>query len=165
MYELALLSDIQHRLRAEILQVLKNTTVNWHMMASKICRTWTGLCQVRNEESLNNNVRLIALGLIMCIQKLLAASLCRYDVWVKKVPRILNSQFPRKERNPYINRLNAELNPICYLLALLGAHHILHVSGLRVKYPGTIETIYFVATACVRRPQNVIIARCDKGCL
>jgi transposase len=29
--------------------------------------------------------------------------------------------------------LNAELNPICHLLALLGAHHIFHVSGLRVK--------------------------------
>jgi len=29
--------------------------------------------------------------------------------------------------------LNAELNPICHLLALLGAHHILHVSRLRVK--------------------------------
>jgi len=29
--------------------------------------------------------------------------------------------------------LNAELNPICQLLALLGAHHILHVSRLRVK--------------------------------
>jgi len=28
---------------------------------------------------------------------------------------------------------NAELNPICHLLALLGAHHICHVSGLRVK--------------------------------
>ena len=26
------------------------------------------------------------------------------------------------------NRLNAELNPISYLLALLGAHHFLHVS-------------------------------------
>ena len=26
----------------------------------------------------------------------------------------------------YINPLNAELNPICHLLALLGAHHILH---------------------------------------
>ena len=25
------------------------------------------------------------------------------------------------------NPLNAELNPICYLLALLGAHHFLHV--------------------------------------
>ena len=31
------------------------------------------------------------------------------------------------------NPLNAELNPICHLLALLGAHHIFHVSGLRVK--------------------------------
>jgi len=32
-----------------------------------------------------------------------------------------------------LNPLNAELNPICHMLALLGAHHILHVSGLRVK--------------------------------
>ena len=29
--------------------------------------------------------------------------------------------------------LNAELNPICHLLALQGAHHILHVSRVRVK--------------------------------
>ena len=33
-----------------------------------------------------------------------------------------------------INPLNAELNPICQLLALLGAHHILHVSRIRVKF-------------------------------
>jgi len=32
-----------------------------------------------------------------------------------------------------INPVNAELNPICHLLALLGAHHILHVSRIRVK--------------------------------
>jgi len=32
-----------------------------------------------------------------------------------------------------INPLNADLNPICHLLALLGAHHILHASGIRVK--------------------------------
>jgi hypothetical protein len=32
-----------------------------------------------------------------------------------------------------LNPLNAELNPIYHLLALLGAHHIFHVSGLRVK--------------------------------
>jgi hypothetical protein len=31
------------------------------------------------------------------------------------------------------NPLNAELNPICHLLALLGAHHILHVIRIRVK--------------------------------
>ena len=29
--------------------------------------------------------------------------------------------------------LNPELNPICYLLALLRAHHFLHVSRIRVK--------------------------------
>jgi hypothetical protein len=32
-----------------------------------------------------------------------------------------------------INALNAELSPICHLLALLGAHHILHVSRIKVK--------------------------------
>ena len=31
------------------------------------------------------------------------------------------------------NTLNTELNPICYLLALLGAHHFLHVSRISVK--------------------------------
>ena len=32
-----------------------------------------------------------------------------------------------------ISPLNPELNPICYLLALLGAHLFLHVSRIRVK--------------------------------
>ena len=32
----------------------------------------------------------------------------------------------------FINPLNPELNPICYLLALL-AHHFLHISRIRVK--------------------------------
>jgi len=32
-----------------------------------------------------------------------------------------------------INLLNAELNPICYLLALLGAHHFLHISTIQVN--------------------------------
>jgi hypothetical protein len=32
-----------------------------------------------------------------------------------------------------INPLNAELNPLCHLLTLLQAHHILHISRIRVK--------------------------------
>jgi len=36
-------------------------------------------------------------------------------------------------RKKCINPLNAELNPICHRLALLGAHHILHISRIRVK--------------------------------
>jgi len=31
------------------------------------------------------------------------------------------------------NPLNVELNPICHLLALLEAYHILHISWVRVK--------------------------------
>ena len=42
---------------------------------------------------------------------------------------------PRPSSGAYncINPLKPELNPICYLLALLGAHHILHVTRIRVK--------------------------------
>jgi hypothetical protein len=40
-----------------------------------------------------------------------------------------------------VNPLNAELNPICHLLALLGAHHILHVSRIRVNYQGKFRIV------------------------
>ena len=46
--------------------------------------------------------------------------------------------------NSRFKGLNAELNPICHLLALLGAHHILHVSGVRVNHripPTFIEMV------------------------
>jgi len=43
------------------------------------------------------------------------------------------------------NHLSAEINPICHLLALLGAHHILHVSGLRVN----IQQLYVLPTHCI----------------
>ena len=44
-----------------------------------------------------------------------------------------------------INPLNAELNPICHLLALLGAHHILHVSRIRVNtlYHASFIILYY----------------------
>jgi len=59
--------------------------------------------------------------------------LCRYlqqTHWeVRKVCTGLNKQ----ECAWGINPLNPELNPIFYLLALLGAHHFLHVSRIRIK--------------------------------
>ena len=45
---------------------------------------------------------------------------------------IMPKYLPHKE-NTEINPLNAELNPICHLLALLGVHSFLHVSRIRVK--------------------------------
>jgi hypothetical protein len=35
--------------------------------------------------------------------------------------------------NSGLKGLNAKLNPICHLLALVGANHILHFGRIRVK--------------------------------
>jgi hypothetical protein len=53
--------------------------------------------------------------------------------WKKNIvdAPIFDKNFPENEL--YFNPLNAELNPICHLLALSGARHVLHVSGLRVN--------------------------------
>jgi len=51
-----------------------------------------------------------------------------------------------------INPLNPELNPICYLLALLGAHSFLHVSMIRVKsltFRRLMSYIYIYICVCV----------------
>jgi hypothetical protein len=44
-----------------------------------------------------------------------------------------------------INPLKTQLNPICHLLALLGAHHILHVSRISVnsKYRNLQTHVYY----------------------
>ena len=50
------------------------------------------------------------------------------------LPRTISTKGERVDAfQPNFNPLNPELNPICYLLALLGAHHFLHVSRIRVK--------------------------------
>jgi hypothetical protein len=46
------------------------------------------------------------------------------------------------------NPLNAELNPVCHLLALLGAHPILHISKIRVK-PLSVQIVSFVNCSIV----------------
>ena len=49
--------------------------------------------------------------------------MCRIGLYNLGITELQKYQF---------NPLNAELNPICYLLTLL-AHHFLHVSRIRVK--------------------------------
>ena len=44
----------------------------------------------------------------------------------------VRSCIPTSKHEP-VNPLKPELNPICYLLALLGVHNYLHVSRIRVK--------------------------------
>ena len=49
-----------------------------------------------------------------------------------------------------VNPLNTELNPICSLLALLGAHHFLHVSRIRVKIQGGTEVTERQGRRCTK---------------
>jgi hypothetical protein len=50
-----------------------------------------------------------------------------------ELPRRISPKSVEKCGSCGFNPLNAELNPICHLLALLGAHHILYVRKIRVK--------------------------------
>jgi len=55
------------------------------------------------------------------------------------------------------NHLNAELNPICHFLALLGAHHILHVSRVRVNIGPTEYSAISVPTG-QQRPYSTTVS-------
>ena len=57
---------------------------------------------------------------------------------------------------PAFNTLNAELNPICHLLALLGAHHIFHLSRIRVnrKSLGKLFYVNTVQYTCCSSKNN-----------
>ena len=62
-------------------------------------------------------------------QEVLGSNICK-DI-ESLDPGVFSLLLPTAKYN--FNPLNAELNPICHLLALLGAHHILHVSRIKVK--------------------------------
>ena len=59
-------------------------------------------------------------------------SLLKYYLHVSNFPN-LTVAVKRCSLHSNINPLNTELNPICYFLALLGAHYFLHVNRIRVK--------------------------------
>jgi hypothetical protein len=53
-----------------------------------------------------------------------------------------------------LNPLNAELNPICHLLTLLGTHHILHVSRMSHLYVPIFITLTFLTYSSITMKQT-----------
>jgi len=56
---------------------------------------------------------------------------------------------PSTSQHVVFNPLNAKLNPIYHLLALLGAHHILHISRIRVKRENSTTKLLKFEIVCV----------------
>jgi hypothetical protein len=54
-------------------------------------------------------------------------------IFINMIFIISNQENKKKSSIHNNNPLNAKLNPICHLLALLGVHPILHVSWIRVN--------------------------------
>jgi len=80
----------------------------------------------------------VTIQLSVCLLRSLAACLCM-NCLLTMIERL---------KNPF-NPLNAELNPICHLLALLGVNHFLHVSRIRVK--SLTIRLLISYTGCPRR--------------
>ena len=85
---------------------------------------------------------LMYMGLMMLGRKIHAAetlvpqpSACEVEMSIEKLKR---RKTPGIDQIPeeLINTFSAKLNPICHALTLLGAHHILHASRIRVKGGG-----------------------------
>jgi len=55
------------------------------------------------------------------------------------------------------NPLNTELNPICHLLALLEAHHFLHVSRIRVNVHKRVTTNFNVSTLLMDLTHQILL--------
>jgi len=83
---------------------------------------------------------------------LLSSTFCLYGC-IKKYHKTACPSLPEDEHldvrnmktvylNYNINPLNAKLNPICHSLALLGAHHIPHLSRIRVN----VRSVHFVGS-------------------
>jgi hypothetical protein len=68
---------------------------------------------------------------VMCGNNSFTPNECMNGNWVRALPGPMHLGLRTGPSYPmiyWINPLNAQLNPICPLLELFGAHHILHVS-------------------------------------
>jgi len=108
------------------------------MNLSEWCKTDTHVSHF----SVDMIIKLITFLLIVIIIIIISYFLFSYTLFVVKLLStwrtwILTSWYDYESNQQgsiiQVNPLKAELNPISHLLALLGAHHILHVSRIRVN--------------------------------
>ena len=110
---------------------IHKATVTWICRAEAYCVTWDGNSifvsefAIHSERSVASSFQFQCLLFSLqqprrCFCPLLPVLVRRWERRSKQVSNVLSP-------------VNAAISPICHLLALLGAHHILHVSRIRVK--------------------------------
>ena len=117
---------------------------------TKKVNTWKWEGHVRFNTSKDGDIKYREVWLFLrCKKGVMAPRVQRCpsrSVWQKIIPQLPKRSVVTLATRKYgqfvclhsflyvsFNPLNAELNPICHLLAFLGAHHFLHVSRIRVK--------------------------------
>jgi hypothetical protein len=91
----------------------------------KPCMYFSHICLILNEEYKSLSSSLCSFFPVSCY------FLADRPGYLPQHPVLLH---PQPITFPYINPSNTELNPLYHFLALLYAHLILHVSGVRVKH-------------------------------
>ena len=125
----------------EMFQTKVVQKIKTHILCSvtffrKSCRLWDNVekyCTAGQGTDDNMAHALFTLGI--CINSVyVCVCVCICICIYTYIYRVSQEECARlREGVPYVNPLKPELIPICYLLALLGAHHFLHVSRIRVK--------------------------------
>ena len=125
---MSLLSPIPNPTMPKLLEFPPVITLNFCIFPYKIylCLACDFQNKIPSFQSIRPPVYLMTTQLVLCAVRHNPL----YRIFMTFILQTVNTwRHPLGGNNPS----NAELNPICHLLALLGAHHILHVSRIRVK--------------------------------
>jgi hypothetical protein len=133
-------------LGTRINEILDVSTSKWIGQYRANRLTWWSFCRV-----LARNVVWIALDTTFVLTVISSPPPPPWDFLGKCWDTTLNEATPLPSTSSpshcslSFNRLNTELNPICYLLTLLGDRHILHVSRIRVN-PSTLYSGFLTSS-------------------
>jgi len=100
------------------------------MRCVKVCWRYTHLICALDEENLHF---WFSSSMLLSVTLSFQFFFCSYMFCLLGIQYFGSLYLVQQSVGVTFNPLNPELNPICYLLALLGAHHFLHVSRIRVK--------------------------------
>jgi hypothetical protein len=120
----------------------------WTDTCEDSARYWNTSCHYPPLLEPDRRIRAAAAAIMLCCQ-MCGANLRTCDTGAATlVPSCNIYKLCLQCKSQQLNPLNTKLNPICQFLPLLGTHHILHVSGIRVNHKTYQTTLSLHSCAC-----------------